>query len=143
VTAGNRLVATACGVVAIVDTGLHGASLDCRNLNTAAGAGEIRVEGGSREEVVTGFQRVERAVRAAGIPDYHAFIVGPAETGRTTVYATAPVWLPPLAVGLVTLVPWRRRPATPPVAAPRPAASAPPARRPDPLRPAVPAAPGR
>lgn len=108
VTAGNRVVDTACGVVRIVDAGLHGASLDCRNLNSAAGMGEVRFEGGSRQELVTAINRVDRAVRGAGIPDYHAFVVGPVERGRTTVWRTAPVWAPLLAVGLLILVPWRR-----------------------------------
>lgn len=111
VTAGTNLVNTTCGIVRIESRTLAGAHIDCSNLFTAAGMGSIRFEGGSRQELITAAQTVDRAVRVeGGITHFVDYADGPVRQGRATVWATAPGWAPLATVALLLTVPWRRRP---------------------------------
>lgn len=109
VSAADSLVGTACGLLASSHAGGAHVSVDCENTFGAAGEGRVRIQAPSRAALLRAETALARDVRGRGrLTTFTLRPVDEPATGRATALRTAPLWLPLLALGLLSLVPWRR-----------------------------------
>lgn len=103
---GRRLISTTCAVADLYAARDDGVLLDCRDLNSSAGSGELRAQAADAERASAALGDVARIVSTqTQVRDLQLTAVGPAQTGRPTLVGTAPVWLPFGMLLLVLLVP--------------------------------------
>lgn len=106
VAEGRRLVATTCATADLYDALDDGVRLDCRDLNSSAGGGELRAEAADGQQAGIALGDLARLVATqTSVRDLQLTAVGAVQTGRPTVVRTAPVWLPFALLLLVLLVP--------------------------------------
>jgi hypothetical protein len=98
---GNTLVNTACGAARAQAAELSGVTLTCRDLFTAPGLGELRVQAGSADAVDKALKRIDDSIRRAGVRSIAPVPETPLTAGLPTAAVTSPAWLPVLAVMLL------------------------------------------
>lgn len=103
---GRRLVGTTCAVAEQYAAGRDDVRLSCRDLNEAAGVGELRAEAADEQRATAALFEVARLVgQQTRVVDLRFIPLGPAASGQPTAVRTAPVWLPLTVLLLVLLVP--------------------------------------
>lgn len=106
VAVGRRLVATTCATAELYSTRADEVQLDCRDLNSSAGTGELRAQAPDAARASAALGDLARIVSTqTQVTQLRLTALGPPETGRPTVVRTAPVWLPLSVLLLVLLVP--------------------------------------
>ncbi len=102
---GRRLVATTCAVAEQYAT-RNDVRVDCRDLNGAAGEGELRVQAGELEPVARALVEIEQIVRdRTRVTALRFRLASPPAKGTPSLVRTAPAWLPLSVLLLVLLVP--------------------------------------
>jgi hypothetical protein len=105
VVAGTTLVNTVCGLVDELPADAPPARYDCRDLQLAAGIGQLRVQSATPARVTGAVDLIETQVATAELSAFSLLPEGGLQRGRNTAAAWAPLWLP-MAVGLgLVLVP--------------------------------------
>lgn len=130
-TAGKRLVLTACDLFTTDVAELPGVSADCTLQGQAPGVGTLRLQAATPAALTSAGSALSAGVRRAGVTYLAVHPLEPVRAGRDTVWATAPVWAPLGALGMLMLLPWRlgwRRPGSWPPAPERSPAETSPAR---------------
>ncbi len=103
---GRRLVATTCAVAEQYSGRDDGVRLDCRDLNGAAGQGELRVQAGGLEPAAGALVEIEQIVSdQTRVTDLRFRLASAPARGTPSLIRTAPVWLPLSVLLLVLLVP--------------------------------------
>jgi hypothetical protein len=98
---GDTLVNTVCGAARAQAEALPGVTLTCRDLFTAPGLGELRVQASSVHAVDNALTHVGDAIRRAGVRSITPVPETPLTAGLPTAARTSPVWVPVLAVMLL------------------------------------------
>jgi hypothetical protein len=98
---GDTLINTVCGAARAQAQALPGVTLTCRDLFTAPGLGELRVQAHSVHTVDDAITRVGDAIRRAGVRSITPVPETPLTAGLPTAARTSPVWVPVLAVMLL------------------------------------------
>jgi hypothetical protein len=103
VTEGTTLVHTVCGMVNDLPPEGPAASYDCRDLQVAAGVGELRVQSATPTKVASAVDLIQTQAATAELAAFQLIPENSLQRGRDTAAAWAPLWLP-MATGLVLLL---------------------------------------
>lgn len=109
-TTGNVLAGSVCAASDLAGSWPASATVHCRIDPNATGYGRLHFEAASRDGLFATTNAFADVVqRRLGIASLQMFPVDPPRAGRLAIWQTAPAWVPIGVVGILVLVPWRRR----------------------------------